>query len=287
LFSTQGAPSGSPLDSVVQSTLEDLGVVEIVSRPGMDLGAVQLALDCVAETIQCLRAATDQSHAELLVAPTLQRTPSELVLSVLRFDTRGQGKMRRVVRRQSGQVLGSALLDQVPSMMRELFDLPPAAKPQAAPAPMLAPAEEPPLAVQEVPSPEPTRLAEGPMEAPESHWRVPVAPLIIGGAGVLALTGGIIAGALMQSTQSQYDGLMVETKQDAERAAELRSTGQSQAVAANVLLGVGGAAIIGAGVWLLVDRSRAASRESQLSALSPWVGPRQLGLVFTQRGNAL
>jgi hypothetical protein len=275
---------------VLQSALEELGTVAIVARPGMDLGAVQLALDCVAETIQCLRTATEQSHAEQLVAPTLQHTPSELVLSVLRFDARGQGKMRRVVRRQSGQVLGSALLDQVPSMMRELFDVPPAAKPAAAvpvPPPVAEPQIAPPLAVQEVPSPEPTRLPEGPMEPPESHWRVPVAPVILGGAGVLALTGGIIAGAMMQSTQAEYDRLVIATKQDAERAADLHSSGQSQAVVANVLMGVGGAAIIGAGIWLLVDRSRAASREAQLTAFSPLVGPQQLGLVFTRRGDAL
>jgi hypothetical protein len=291
LYSTQGAPLGSPVDSVLQAALEDLGVVEIVARPGMDLGAVQLALDCVAETIRCLRTATEQSHAELLIAPSLQRTPSEVVLSVLRFDARGAGKMRRVLRRQSGQVLGAELLDQVPSMMRELFDLPPAVKPQPAVAAVavLPPSAATPAA-QEAPAPAATPLPEGPMEPPTSHWHVPVAPLIIGGAGVLTLAGGIIAGAMMQSTHSQYERLVVETKQDAQQADDLRSTGQTQATVANVLFGVGGAAVLAAGIWLLVDHQLTSRRETALtmtSELQPVLGPQQLGLVFTHRGNAL
>lgn len=296
LYSTQGAPLGSPVDSVLQAALEDLGVVEIVARPGMDLGAVQLALDCVAETIRCLRIATEQSHAELLIAPSLQRTPSEVVLSVLRFDARGGGKMRRVLRRQSGQVLGAELLDQVPSMMRELFDLPPATKPPpAAPAVAVVPLSaanpaSPPAAAQEAPAPASTPLPEGPMEPPTSHWRVPVAPLILGGVGVLTLAGGIVAGAMMQSTHSQYERLVVETKQDAQQADDLRSTGRTQATVANVLFGVGGAAVLAAGIWLLVDHQLASRREVALtmtSELQPLLGPQQLGLVFTHRGNAL
>jgi hypothetical protein len=290
LYSTQGAPLGSPVDSVLQAALEDLGVVDIVARPGMDLGAVQLALDCVAETIRCLRTATEQSHAELLIAPSLQRTPSEVVLSVLRFDARGAGKMRRVLRRQSGQVLGAELLDQVPGMMRELFDLPPATKPPpaAAAVAVLPPSAASQAAAQEAPAPTP--LPEGPMEPPTSHWRVPVAPLILGGVGVLTLAGGIVAGAMMQSTHSQYERLVVETKQDAQQADDLGSTGRTQATVANVLFGVGGAAVLAAGIWLLVDHQLASRREVALtmtSELQPVLGPQQLGLVFTHRGNAL
>jgi hypothetical protein len=262
----------------------------------MDLGAVQLALDCVAETIRCLRIATEQSHAELLIAPSLQRTPSEVVLSVLRFDARGAGKMRRVLRRQSGQVLGAELLDQVPSMMRELFDLPPATKPPPVAAAVAvvplsaADPASPPAAAQEAPAPASTPLPEGPMEPPTSHWRVPVAPLILGGVGVLTLAGGIVAGAMMQSTHSQYERLVVETKQDAQQADDLRSTGRTQATVANVLFGVGGAAVLAAGIWLLVDHQLSSRREAALtmtSELQPMLGPQQLGLVFTQRGNAL
>jgi hypothetical protein len=119
---------------------------------------------------------------------------------------------------------------------------------------------------------------------------VPVAPLILGGVGVLTLAGGIVAGAMMQSTHSQYERLVVETKQDAQQADDLRSTGRTQATVANVLFGVGGAAVLAAGIWLLVDHQLASRREVALtmtSELQPLLGPQQLGLVFTHRGNAL
>jgi hypothetical protein len=177
-------------------------------------------------------------------------------------------------------------------MMRELFDLPPATRPESAAAgvAVLPPSAANPAAAQEAPAPAATPLPEGPMEPPTSHWRVPVAPLILGGAGVLTLAGGIIAGAMMQSTHSQYERLLVETKQDAQQADDLRSTGQTQATVANVLFGVGGAAVLAAGIWLLVDHQLSSRREAALtmtSELQPMLGPQQLGLVFTQRGNAL
>ncbi|HEX4353674.1 MAG TPA: hypothetical protein VHZ95_12180, partial [Polyangiales bacterium] len=174
LFSTASAPKGSPLDSVLQSSLDDLDVVEVVARPGMDLGAVQLALDCVSETAQCLRAAADQNGADVLIAPTLQRTGAELVLSVLRFDSRS-GSMRRVARRQAGQIVGAELLDNIPNMLRELFDLPQLTK-QDAPPPTAATAP-----AESTVKPDVDILPEAPMEPPA--WQVPVAPFILAGAG--------------------------------------------------------------------------------------------------------
>jgi hypothetical protein len=96
----------------------------VVARPGMDLNAVQLALDCVSETAQCLRTVTTQNSADVLIAPALSRTAGELVLTLLRFDARN-GEMRRSLHRQQGQSLNSTTLDAVPDMLRELFDLPP------------------------------------------------------------------------------------------------------------------------------------------------------------------
>jgi hypothetical protein len=282
LFNSAGAPSGSPLDSIVQGSLEELGVVDITSRPGMDLGGVQLALDCVAETTHCLNAVATQSGVDTLIAPTLQKTPTELVLSILRFDNRGNGRMKRVVRRQSGHILGGELLDAVPNMLRELFDLPPKQAPTATP-----PSEQP----TELPGPDqppPVSALTYGDEAPS--WRMPAGPLILAGVGVLAIGGGVVSGVLMKSKQQDFNQLDVTTRDDASFAADTRSAGKTQAVVANILFGVGGAAVIAAGIWLLVDHANYASRvESSQSttSLQPIMGPQQLGLVLTHRGSAL
>jgi hypothetical protein len=287
LLSTSGsAASGTPLDSVLHASLEELKVVRIVARPGMDLGAVQLALDCVGETAPCLKAVAAQNDAQVLIAPTLQRTSTELVLSILRFDSRGDGSVRRVLRRQSGKVLGDELLDAVPSMLRELFDLP-KLEPKA-----VASAEPEPRRVAEAPAPEAaTALPEGPMEPPSASRRVPIGPLVLGGAGVVVLGVGGVMGLVMQSTQSDYDSARIETKAQADMAAQTRSTGETQAVIADVMFAVGGAALIAGGIWLAVELTNKPSYESEPTAsttqLTPLLGPHQVGLMWTHRGGAL
>jgi hypothetical protein len=283
LLATGGAPSGGEaLDSVIQAGLEELALVNITARPGMDLGALQLALDCVAETTQCLHAVTTQSGAQILIAPTVQRTPSELILTLLRFDARGDGDMRRVLRRFPGKTLGPAALDAVPEMLRELFGLPPKPKP-AAEAP--APAKTPPAT--KPPAPAPLPLPEGPME-PAASRPTPVGPLVLAGAGVLVIGGGVVAGLMMQANQDKYNKRAPATIPEAQSATDTKSTGQTQATVANVLFAVGGAAVVAGGIWLIVELSRPRPQyDETLTSLRPALGPHQLGLVLTQRGDWL
>jgi hypothetical protein len=282
LLATGGAPSGGEaLDSVIQAGLEELALVNITARPGMDLGALQLALDCVAETTQCLRAVTTQSGAQILIAPTVQRTPSELILTLLRFDARGDGDMRRVLRRFPGKTLGSAALDAVPEMLRELFGLPPKPKPAAeAPAPKTPPATKP-------PPPAPLPLPEGPME-PAASRPTPVGPLVLAGAGVLVIGGGVVAGLMMQATQDKLNKHAPTTKTEVDTALDTKSTGQTQQTVANVLFAVGGAAVVAGGIWLIVELSKPRPQyDETLTSLRPALGPHQLGLVLTHRGGWL
>ena len=276
LFSTSSTKGGTaPLDSVIHAALEELNVVTVVGRPGMDLNAVQLAIDCVSESPQCLRAVAGQTNAQVLIAPSLQSTPSELVISVLRFDT-SDGQMRRVVRRQSGSTLRSETLDGVPAMLRELFGLP-------EPAPK-APEAAPPVAGEQL-QPEPAPLIEPPQE-PEEGRSLSAGPFILGGAGVLVLGGGAIMGAVFQSNNDKYNA-QPEARNDDEAAAlsDLRDTTKTQAAIANVLYGVGAAALVAGGIWLAVELSQPARSETDWqTAVVPAVGPGQLGLSIVHRG---
>lgn len=276
LLATAGAQgSGGALDSVIQATLEQLGIVRIVAKPGLDLGAVQLVLDCVAETAQCLRAVTDQHGAEVLIAPSIARTSGELVLSFLRFDAR-DGEMRRVLHRQQGQALTSETLDAVPGMLRELFGLP---EP--------TPAVEAPGA----PSDDLTPLPEAPMEPPSEGASPLIGPLILGGIGLAAIGTGIGFGISSAGAQSDYDAITskpVLMRSQADAANDAMDRGKAHAVVADVLFGVGGAALLGAGIWLAVELSSKHEDTPPAQAkLQPWVGPHQVGLVFTQRGVGL
>ena len=299
LATSGGQASGTALDSVIGAALDDLHVVNVVARPGMDLSAVQLALDCVAETAQCLRTVTTQNAADVLIAPNVSRTAGELVLTILHFDSRS-GQMRRAAHRQQGQTLNSSTLDAVPGMLRELFDLPP---PQPKAAPVAAPASQPAgqqptvagteSSAQEAPAAATEPLPEAPMEAPGESKRVPVGPLLLGGGGLVIVGAGVVMGLVMNSSQKSYDDLTMPrddgtiTVDNARAADEKAKSAKTQAVVADVLFGVGGAALIGAGIWLAVELTRRPDQSYEHVRVSPMVGPNQLGLMLTTRGAGL
>jgi hypothetical protein len=275
---------------VIGAALDDLKVVNVVARPGLDLGAVQLALDCVAENPQCLRMVTTQHEVDVLVAPTLSRISNELVLTLLRFDARS-GKTQRVLKRQVGQTLSSETLDAVPDLMRELFGLPP--KPKVEPPMAAATTSESAADSSGLQPMEP--LPEPPME-PTASRSVPVGPLLLGGGGVLLLGAGLVVGLTVLSAQDKYESLTTDTPRlnakEAEdvinRANEHKSTGQTNAVISNIFIGVGSAVLVAAGIWLAVDlTSKNSSQYDDHVHLTPLLGTHEVGLVLTQRGAGL
>jgi hypothetical protein len=284
LLSTGGSRASiGPLDSVIQAALEKLGVVNIAARPGMDLNAVQLAIDCVSETPQCLRAVANQTQAEILIAPSLQSTQSELVLSLLRFDVAG-GQMRRVLRRQPGMSLKPETLDAVPSMLRELFNIPEPA-PQPAPVASEPKTTEPEATDSNTASLPP--IIEPPQE-PASSGPLAVGPFLLAGAGALVLGGGAVVGAIMLNTQDDYNTYRVSNERDVTKANDLKDSAKTQATIANVLYGVGGAMLVAGGIWLAVALSQPARRdEDWQTAVVPAIAPGQLGLAIVHRGGAL
>lgn len=279
LLSTAGTRATvGPLDSVIHASLERLAVVKVSGRPGMDLNAVQLAIDCVNETPQCLRAVAKQTGAEVLIAPSLQSTPSELVLSVLRFDMADE-RMRRVVRRQPGTTLKPETLDAVPGMLRELFGIPEPAPKPAAPPPVAA--TEP----EAEPATELPPIVEPPQEP--THRSMPVGPWLLAGGGALVIGGGAVAGALFLGNQDKYNALRPRNDRQVDDAVALRTKAETQATVATVLFGVGGAMVVAGGIWLAVALSQPSGATDYDTALIPSFGPNEVGLTFVHRGGAL
>jgi hypothetical protein len=273
LLSTAGAAASGRdgvLDSVVQTALEKLGVVSVTARPGMDLGAIELAIDCVGETPACLRAVASQSEVQIVIAPALQRGGQELVLTLLYFDAAGEGELRRVTHRQNGSELAPETLDAVPDLLATLFR-------RTNPTAEAAPASEP--------APEPARAPSADANS-SAGSAVPIAPLLLGGAGVVVLGSGLVVGLIAKGTQSDYGKLPVNDGAQAKIASDKLSSGRSQALISNVLLGVGAAALVAGGVWLALALSQHEQAAPQ-TALLPVAAPGQLGLVLVHRGPSL
>jgi hypothetical protein len=278
LFASAGALEGDgALDSALQAALDALGVVRITVRPGLDLEAVQLAIDCVAESVACLHAVAAQSGVQVLIAPTLVRTDSALVVTLLRFDVRtggGNAAPVRVARKQVGAQLKPELLDAIPNMLRELFGL---SADKAAAGVVAAPAAA-------VPSAPPDEL---PVAAYTHDKAELTGPLILGSAGAVLVAGGVVAGLMMQSTHSEYLKLPKTTELEIDHAIEVSSRGETQATVANVLYGVGAAAIVASAIWLAIELGNSSERNPSYTALVPALGPGQLGVSLLQRGPSL
>ncbi|HEY2735839.1 MAG TPA: hypothetical protein VGI70_17700, partial [Polyangiales bacterium] len=67
------------VDPVLLSELSNVPNLEIGARPALDLPSMQLAIDCVGETAECLTSAAKQAQAEGLIAPTVRKLGAELV----------------------------------------------------------------------------------------------------------------------------------------------------------------------------------------------------------------
>jgi hypothetical protein len=273
LFTTAGRDfRARELDTKIRKALESQGDVRLTAALGMDLGAMQLAMDCVEESVKCLRAVATQNHVDVLVAPALERADGELTLTLLSFDARGTGTLNRVVRWQSGEVLTAATLESVPELVSGLFATASHA-PNPTPTPLVAEPEVSPPAARD------QALASDSSPA----RNVPLAPLVVIGSGAIVLGAGVVAGIMMRGTESEYASMHIRTRSDAEAAYESHDVATTQATVANVLYGLGGVAIAAGGVWLAIEllgNDREPRERGSLNQLLPTISPGQLGVQY-------
>jgi hypothetical protein len=270
----KGKELASALDPVVLAQLEAAVGVTAAARVALDLPALQIALDCVGETPECLRAVTTQSNTDSLLAPSVESAGSEQVVTLLYFDARGQGELRSVVRRHHGPDVQRAALDAVPGMLRELFGVAEPASAQPEPTPEPSPVDE---------------TAIEPQPEPEQH-PFPVAPVIVGGVGVVLIGVGTAFGLAAKSSEDEYAAIDPTSISDpkkahaeADRAADAYDHAHTQALLSNVMFGVGAAAVAAGAVWLVIALSSDGGSDEAAppqALLTPSLAPGQLGLTL-------
>lgn len=253
--------SGGAVGRLIRAELDGLGVVQTSSGVALDLSEVQLALGCVGETAECLGPVADELSVRFLLIPHLDRAGDELMLTVAVFD-RQEGTIRRVVRRAQDR---SELLDSVEGLLRELFDLPPAP-------------EEP-------DGPEGGGGAEEPVTPASSGGELSPFPFVVMGVGAAAVGVGVGFAVAFSDAQSEWENADPQTPDEVDAARDALSRAETHAIVADVMLAVGGAAIAGGLVWMIVELV-GGSDGSTDTALAPMVGPHTLGVLAQGRWEA-
>jgi hypothetical protein len=223
------------VDPLLHSELGQLAGVEVVALPALDLPGLQLAVDCVGETPACLSSAATQAQAEGLVAPALTKTDSAVVLSLLLYDPRKTAPIQAVTRRFSGSRTDQQVLDVVPALVRELFDVAPAAPPPSAaePGPSPLPSEPPPVAADK-----PSLIL----------------PIVLGASGAVLIGAGVGLGLAAKSTEDAYAARHVTNVAQAKSADDKFSSASTCAALSNVGFALGGAALIAGVIVFVVKR---------------------------------
>jgi hypothetical protein len=242
-------PLAAAIDPVLQAALGEVPELQVATRPALDLPSLQLAIDCVGDTVDCLSQAVQQSQAQGLVAPTLRKLGQEIVLTMLFYDGRGHAPMRAVTRRYPGARGADPVLDDLPGMVRELFGM---AQPAAAPAASPEPVRSDPLP----PS------AAGPEEPPAARRRVPVLPIVVAAVGVGLLAAGTGFAVAYHSADKTYAGTKVTNLASAAAADKAYSSSRSRAMLADIGFGVGAAALI-TGTLLFIVQAQGAAPDSE------------------------
>lgn len=257
----------SALDPVVLSALDALAQAKVTARPPLDLPATQLAIDCIGETSACLRTLTEQSASEALLAPSLERAGDEMVVTLLYFGARGEGTLRSVARRYSGDNVEGAALDAVPGMLRELFGI-------AEPAP------EPPAPAEAKAAPPRVPGSDlAPEEPVLRKTAFPPVPVAITATGVAVLGAGVVFGLMSNASEDDYASIEIGTKADVDAARDELDTARSQALIANIGMGVGAAVIaLGAALWIA---ELSGDRDEPSARVSPWLAPDEVGLALS------
>lgn len=99
---------------------------------------------------------------------------------------------------------------------------------------------------------------------------------VVGGAGLLCLAMGAAFAAHMKAQQDHLDAAQGITYQEIQQMLDYRDTGRRDALAANILFGLGGAALVGAAIFSYLDYRRAGSESA--STPSVGVGPGSVSL---------
>jgi hypothetical protein len=265
------------LDKQIRRAVVEHAPVHLRDVPPKKLSSLQSSARCRDESVPCMRAVARVAGVEVLLAATLERGSGELTLSIMAFDARADA-VTRVAHWQDGSEVTAETYAALPNLLSALF-------PEPGPPDMDFVAE----ANDKIEKNAEAHNTVSPTDVSPAPASV-LAPVLVAGGGALLVGAGLVTGLMLSSTQGDYSDRQVITRADAENADALRSRASTQASLANVFYGLGSVALVASGAWLAIELLGSGSKresKAQATTLSPWVSPRELGLVLRHQGGGL
>lgn len=113
---------------------------------------------------------------------------------------------------------------------------------------------------------------------------VRVLPFVLGGAGIALIGAGVGLGVSSQHLEDVYKNANIASRADVDRALDTLDKAERRALSANILFGVGGAAIVGGlATWFFlrpkIDKTE--STNAPQLTFAPQLTTTQVGLSFS------
>jgi hypothetical protein len=273
LRATEGDDAGSIASKVDGALLRDLSSTAGIDNPTVspiDYAEIQLTVGCSDEGRQCLSSIAQLAQVDGVVVRRLSMAPSQVNLTLAYFDATASDEPARVTESFAGDDAGERAVAAVPALVRKLFGVPEPVVVAAIAEPVASPPAQP-----------ARRAATSSLhEGSSSRVRALTWITLAGGAAVLA--GGIVLGASAQSSFDSYKSFELESMADVARAADKLDRAKTKALAADVMMPVGGAILALGGVLLAVDLLR--DDKAPSLALTPLRGGALLSMRATTGG---
>jgi hypothetical protein len=205
--------------------------------------------------------------------PSIERADHEVLVTIMFYDDRA-GEVRRVIRGAAAEYTQADLIASIDGILRELFGLPPASEPEgdAGGVSNAAVSASGGSAIDTPPA--------GPDPAVDSSTTIPVVPIVVAGVGLAVLGAALVLGAVSAASEDAYLGAPTSTPNEVDAALRVRDRAQTEALIANIGMGVGAATVLTGAVLFILMLPSDDSATAGAPVVRPYASPNTRGWTF-------
>jgi hypothetical protein len=242
----------SDLIDYVSARLEASDRLIVSERPVIPLRDLQFSVGCTDDSAECMKNVAELLEVDTVLVLSVHEEASMTSLVLAAYDAEPPQR-RSVMRLATGTDRRAELFEDVDSVLEELFGVGRPAPERSTPARTAG--------VVEIAAP---RLEE-PGASPVG-W-------IFMGTGVASLGAGLALAFIADDTHDAWENAPTRSPAEVDAAIDLRERGERETLAASILVGVGGAALIAGLLTVVIEAATGGSSDDLVT-------PHGAGVAF-------